>query len=252
MRNALIACLLIAAVPAAAQQKEKLSSNDLEVRTLLAFKVSDAAVQKNLAPGWEINSPAAGPTKGFNLGITLINQTMSQDPEGKPIAPRSYVVLNAPAKKTGTDAAGTMVFGGFMAADGAPGAYGAYVPAKVTVDRHQHTDAGGKTTIEETWQINADDGSVLEVEVGFVRGDPARGKVEARIYSAPKPPFYRIYRIEQAADVVRSTATGIDRVTKFSIKATGPKLSPLFDGSQQVVSITSIPHYARSIYLPEF
>jgi hypothetical protein len=76
--------------------------------------------------------------------------------------------------------------------------------------------------------------------------------VEAKIYSAAKPEFYRIYRFEQAADVARSTATGIDRVTKFSIKATGPKLTPLFDGSEQLISVTSIPHYLRSIYLPVF
>jgi hypothetical protein len=49
---------------------------------------------------------------------------------------------------------------------------------------------------------------------------------------------------------VRSTATGIDRVSKFSIKATGPKLSALFDGSEQLVSITSLPGYMRWIYLP--
>ena len=49
---------------------------------------------------------------------------------------------------------------------------------------------------------------------------------------------------------MRSTATGIDRVSKFSFKASGPKLAPLFDGSQQLISITSVPFYSRTIYLP--
>ena len=252
MRHLLAALLVLAASPAVAQDKEKLSSNDLEVRTVLAFKASDAAVQKNLPPGWELNSPAAGPTKGFNLGMVLINQTMTQGPDGKPLPARTYIVLIAPAKKTGTDDAGPMVLSGFMGQDGAPGAYGAYEPAKVTVERRQRTEADGKTSIEEAWEAKADDGSALEIAVQFVRGVPARDKLEAKIYSAAKPGFYRIYRFEQAADVARSTATGIDRVTKFSLKATGPKLSPLFDGSQQLISVTSIPHYARSIYLPVF
>ena len=79
---------------------------------------------------------------------------------------------------------------------------------------------------------------------------PARSKVEAKVHSAAKPAFYRIYRFEQAADVARSTAAGIDRVSKFSFKASGPKLAPIFDGTEQLISVTSIPSYSRSIYLP--
>jgi hypothetical protein len=39
---------------------------------------------------------------------------------------------------------------------------------------------------------------LLDLQIEFERGVPARGKVEA------KPAFYRIYRFEQAADVARS------------------------------------------------
>ena len=70
------------------------------------------------------------------------------------------------------------------------------------------------------------------------------------LHSAVKPDFYRIYRLEQAADVVRSTATGTDRAQKYAFKATGAKLSPLFDGSEQLISITSVPLYTRQIFLP--
>ena len=77
-----------------------------------------------------------------------------------------------------------------------------------------------------------------------------QSKVEAKVHSAAKPAFYRIYRVEQAADVVRSTVASIDRVSKFSFKATGPTLAPIFDGTEQLISITSVPSYSRSIYLP--
>ena len=252
MRRFVAALLLFTAVPATAQNTEKLISNDFDVRTGLTFKVSDAAVQKMLPAGWQLNSPAAGPTKGFNLGVTLINGTMIQDPDGKPLSPRTYVVLTAPARKIGTDITGTMVFGGFMPQEAGPGAYGVYGSAKVTVDRRQRTEADGKTIIEETWEARADDGNTLEIQIQFVRGVLTRGKAEVRIYSAAKPEFYRIYRSEQAADVVRSAATGVEHVSKFSIKATGPKLVPFFDGSEQLISITNIPHYWKSIYMPQF
>lgn len=43
---------------------------------------------------------------------------------------------------------------------------------------------------------------------------------------------------------------GTNRVVSFSLKAVGPKLTPLFDGNEQLISITSIPSHVRSIYLP--
>ncbi len=250
MRTLVLALLLLATLPAIAEDKETLYENDLEIRTFWTFKVTDAAVQKLLPAGWELNSPAAGPSKGFNLGLLFINQTLAQDPEGKPRVPQNYAVLIAPAKKTGTDIAAPMVISGFIATEAVPGAYGVYGPAKVTGERRQQIEAEGKASVEETWEVKADDGSALEVHVQFVRGQPSRGKAEAKIYSAAKPDFYRIYRYEQAADLVRSTATGVDRVSNVSIKASGPKLAPFFDGSQQLISITSIPFYSRSIYLP--
>jgi hypothetical protein len=59
--------------PAIAQDKEKLSATDISVRTALTFKVPDAVVQKLLPEGWYVNSPTAGPSKGSNLNITLID-----------------------------------------------------------------------------------------------------------------------------------------------------------------------------------
>ena len=101
-----------------------------------------------------------------------------------------------------------------------------------------------------SWEARADDGNALEIQIQFARGVPARDKLEGKFYSAAKPDFYRTYRYEQGADVARSTAAGIDRVTKFSFKASGSKLAPLFDGSEQLITITSIPSFSRSIYLP--
>jgi hypothetical protein len=250
MRYLLLAILALAAAPAVAEDNLKLSAIDISVRTGLTFKVADAVVQKKLPAGWELNSPTAGPTKGFNLGITLIDYVVVQDPEGKPLPPRNVLVLNIPAKKAGTGEAATMVFAGFVAQAGVPGPYGVFGPAGITIDRRSHAGPDGKSMINETWQAKADDGSLLDIQIEFERGAPTRGKVEAKIHSAAKPDFYRIYRFEQAADVARSTAAGIDRVSKFSFKATGPTLAPIFDGTEQLISITSIPSYSRSIYLP--
>jgi hypothetical protein len=43
---------------------------------------------------------------------------------------------------------------------------------------------------------------------------------------------------------------GADRVQKIQFKASGPTLSPLFDGSEQLIGVTSDPWYTRQTFLP--
>jgi hypothetical protein len=50
--------------------------------------------------------------------------------------------------------------------------------------------------------------------------------------------------------VVRGAGTGPERLQKAIFKAAGEKLSPLFDGTEQLISLTSVPWYQREIYLP--
>jgi hypothetical protein len=59
--------MVFAVAPALAKDTEKLSSTELHVHTQLRFKAPDAAVQKLLPPGFELNAPAAGPNKGSGL-----------------------------------------------------------------------------------------------------------------------------------------------------------------------------------------
>ena len=46
-------------------------------------------------------------------------------------------------------------------------------------------------------------------------------------------------------------ATSTDRAQKYAFKATGAKLSPIVNGSEQLVSITSLPFYIRQVSLRE-
>jgi hypothetical protein len=250
MRHLFIAALVFAVAPAVAQDREKLSSTELHVHTQLRFKVPDAVVQKLLPAGFELNAPAAGPNKGTNFAIILIDYLMEQDPEGKPLLARTTIPMTIPAKKTATGEPVAVVFNGLVDQAAVPGPYGVYGPAKLTVDRRSQTNADGKSIIDEAWQAKADDGSMLEVQLQFVRGVLARGNVEAKLHSGGKPEFYRHYKVDLVADVARSAATGIDRVNKFSIKATGPRFAPLFNGAEQLISITSVPSYSLAVYVP--
>src|SRR5262249_13748194 len=100
MRHIFIAAMVFAVAPAVAQDREKLSSTELQVHRQLRFKAPDWAVQKLLPAGFELDAPAAGPAKGFNFAIILIDYLMAQDPEGKPLPPRTTIPMTIPAKKT--------------------------------------------------------------------------------------------------------------------------------------------------------
>jgi hypothetical protein len=250
MRSLFVALLLLAASPAAAQDNEKLAAIDNSVRTVITFNAPAAAVQKLLPAGWEIQTPIAGPDRGSNLALYLIDFQLGQDPGGKLLTGRPTLALVIPAKKTGSDLGASVIPGGYTAQAGVPGPYSNFIAGKVTVERQSHTDGDGKAVIDEKWEIKGDDGSVLDFQIQFARGVPIRENTETTYYSSVKPNFYRIYRVVQGTDVVRSTATGADRATRLSFKASGGQFAPLFDGTEQLVSVTSLPVFSRTIWLP--
>jgi hypothetical protein len=245
MRAFLTFTLLL--VAGAALAEEKLIGTNADLRTILAFKVSEAAAQKLLSDGWEVNSPSTGPAKGSNLTVVLDEEVTSFDPDGKPVATFRGAALSVPAKKKGTNTTGAVVVGGYFDV-GAPGKFGVYTSAEVNIERKAHTNAQGMSTVQEIWQIKASDGSSIEAQIEFVRGLPERRKIESRLFSPVKPEVAIVYHIDQATDVVRSTAAGVDRVTQLSFKASGGKLTTLFDGSEQLISVTSVPWYSRQVY----
>ena len=241
----LIAFLCAALLAGAAFAQEKLYVTNQDTRIGIAFKVPEATLKKLIPAGWESN-PAAS---GANLNMTMVDGVSSQDPEGKPARPNTGVAVSIPVKKTGSSEAGPMVVAGLFMPHYAPGAYGVFLPAKVSIDRKLRTDAEGRTTADETWDLKSEDGHSIRIHVAYVRGAPTRGKTETKVYSGAKPEFFRIYRVELGTDVVRGGAGG-DRVKAYSLKATGPKLASIFDGKEQVVAITAIPWYSRAVYLP--
>jgi hypothetical protein len=247
-----VALMTLAVAADGALAAEKLFATDASVRTILAFKVSDAAAQKLLPDGWQISPASTGPSKDANLTITFVDPLTVQNADGTPAEPVRIAAIAIPAKKTGTDGSVPMVGPGFASnLSYVPGPYGGFAAATATVDRHIHSGPDGKANIEEAWEFKGEGGDSIQLQLQYVSGVPIRSKAEATPRSAAKPDFYRIYRFEQAADVVRSTAAGVDHAQKYSFKATGTKLSPLFDGSEQLVSITSVPFYSRQIFLPE-
>jgi hypothetical protein len=245
MRALLLGFMLLAAGPTLAA--EKYVGSNVDVRTILAFKIADAAAQKFLPEGWELDVATTGSAKDVNLRVTFIDRIVNQDAEGKAIDPVRIATLTIPAKKK--DARGTMLFRAYVTdARAIPGPYGISVHASANMERKVGIDPKGTTTVEESWEFRSQDGNAIQLQIQYVRVAAAPEKAEAKLYSAAKPEFYRIYRSEQSTDVVRGA--GVDRVQNVQFKASGPQLAPLFDGSEQLTGVTSNPWYTRQTFLP--
>jgi hypothetical protein len=226
---------------------EKLISTNLDTRTVLAFRMPNEVVRKLLPAGWELDATPDGP----NLRIVFANNLLVQDVEGKASENLRVVTLTAQAKKSGTDETAGMALGGFVSATAAvPGPYFNYSAASAVFSQRVGVDGAGKSIIEEAWEFQGDEGNALDLRIQFERGLLARVKANTKTYSSSKPDFFRIYRLEQAVDVINAS-TGRNRILQMAIKAKGPLFGSILDGSERLVSVTSIPYYARQVYLPE-
>jgi hypothetical protein len=244
MRALVLAALALAGSPALAQ--EKLVGTNMDVRTVLHFKVSDAAIQKLLPPGWEVN-PGTGPAAGANVRVTFVDQMAAADATGKAQAPVRNLIFGIPAKRAG-ETGGLMIFAGLS--PGAGGPYGASMKAVNAVERKITHTPGAPSMIDESWDYKGDNGHTTSLQIQYIRGAAERNKSELRVYAQPKPEFFRIYRFEQGVDLVLAADGNAERLKKVTFKASGEKLSPLFDGSEKLISVISVPWYQREIYLP--
>ena len=246
MRALVVITALLLAAPAVAQERHV--STDASVRTLLNYRAPAGAVEKLLPAGWQVDVPTSGPGAGANLRITFIDGVWAHDAQGKPQpATGRNITVGVPVKMQETR--GVMLFGGYTTG-AAPGVYSVFTKSTTTSQRSYRTGADGVATVEEAWDVKGDGGDAIQFQLHYARGVAAGEKVDVRIYSGAKPEFYRVYRYTQAVDVVRGAGAAPERVKSFTFKASGPKLAPLFDGTEQLISIQALPYYSRQVYLP--
>ena len=214
-----ILLLLVASVVATTFLEEtavaqgKLVGTYGEARTLLAFQIPEATVRQLLPEGWEASPFAAGPSRGANLLVNFMDWVSVLGPDGKPEGTYRSVGFTIPAKQAGTDKTVSMSIMGLAApADYAPGPYWNSLGATAVVSRTVPMDSDGIARSDESWAFDEGSGESVGLHIQFQRGITAMTKGESIVHSNVKPDFYRIYKTEQAVDVVRSQPGGVDRV----------------------------------------
>jgi hypothetical protein len=128
-----------------------------------------------------------------------------------------------------------------------PGAYGVAARSEIEMTRSRHFNATGETG-SESWTAVTNDEGKLAVELKYTRATPVRQVMTANVHSGSNG-AYRIYHTDQGVDVMRGFGI-TDRVQSASFQATGPRFARIFDGTEQLVSISAVPWHVRNVSLP--
>jgi hypothetical protein len=161
------------------------------------------------------------------------------------------VYLAIPIKHPATNTLGQMLIFGLTAdAKDAPGPFGVYMHASsYRMERSTSVGAGREPLAEEHWEFAAPSGERLEVHLKYERGVGRRNSNETKFFSATDPNVSQVFKIEQGLHIMRNATVNVpDRVKEFQYKASGGKLTGLFDGTERVLSIDALPWYNRAVY----
>jgi len=232
---------------------ETLVESSVETRTVLAFRVRETALQRWVSEPLRITPIPSGPFKDANLFVIFMDKLVKLDAQGNPSEGGNdrAVVFAAVAKRPQDERPNVYVIRIFTANPKTlPGAYKNSVLASVRREQALKMVNLEPGTEEQQWDVRDSAGGTIEFLLRCQRGLPTPGKVEQNVYSAVEPDFFRIYRIDQGMDVVKSVSAGIDRVQSYEFRATAAGLHELFDGSAQLVGIAILPWYQRQIFLP--
>ncbi len=232
---------------------ETLFESNAETRCMIGMQVSQAALQKEVPPPWQVVSTPQGPFKGANFFMVFIDPIVVQDAQGKPNPEASSckVVFAVPARNTQTNEVATLVIGGFSGSPSTvPGPYKNFEFAPIQRVYAQKSTDSKAATVEDAWDVGEPDKPLITFHIQYQQGFPFRNKSEQKVYSAKEPGFFRIYRIDSATEMVRSVPMKVDRIQDYRLRVTAPELSGICDGSEQVVAIVAVPLYVRQVFLP--
>lgn len=239
---------LMMAVPT---QAETPVGSNIDSRLVLAFAADGDAVQAMMPDGWTSVSIPRGAMAGANMIVLLIDRHLAMDAEGNPLDPphtRSSALV-APGTHPDVEGARLFVLRQYeMGSEG--GAYGTTIPAAISRTATLEGPADGPRMHRESWVFAPATGGAIEVSLSYTVGTPGWGPGTLRPYSPIDTDFNRIYRYDQLADVAMSAELGRDLDGELSFKTTIDDLAGVFDGSEQVRAVISVPVYAREVSLP--
>jgi hypothetical protein len=253
LRVPLIVLALIGVLLTESARAETPTGSNADTRVVISLVVKPEAAQQWLTGPWQVNPVASGPSQGANASLVFVDQHLVVDPDGKPAGSgiNRILALVVPSKHSGTGETASVVARLFSADPSyVPSPYKNALPGQIRRERVVRESNTEPASGRELWTVRDSAGGTVELSFDYIGALPVRSKSESKVYSAVEPAFFRIYRVEQGADVVKSVPASIDRVQNFKLTVGIQELKKTFDGSEKVVSVTMIPWYLRQVSLP--
>ena len=233
---------------------EKLDGSDVDYRLLVALRVKQADLQSWLPDPWQVDPVAKGPLKDANCFVIFIDRLLHQDAEGKTALGGTFraVAIVAPAKSAETTESAPFVLRIYAPHEdiSAINPYKNTVRANISHEQTLKSKNLEPGTATELWEMKDDSGGMMQLQISYQRDVPRRSNQELKPRSAVEPDFFRIYRIDQCSDLIKSVPASLDRTQNLKFQVTKSEFSNLFDGSEEVIGIISIPMYAKKVFLP--
>lgn len=232
---------------------DTLTEDNVESRLALAFQADAAALQKRLPPELAVSAFPAGPAKDANLILVLYDRVLQLDGDGKPgAAPSRFAVIVAAVTSRATGKPGFAVLRGF---EPNPARVPGFYQASVLADVERVTTLRGKAlepgTVKDEWDVKIGKADSIRVRLEYARGIPGRRQGEMEIFSAAQPDLHRIYRTDEATDLVRSAAVNVDRAKKLEVRVAIADMADLFGRDTRLLCTMASPLYLRKVFLPE-
>lgn len=229
---------------------EALLDSTIATRTVLGLRVTPQGLQSRLPSPWQVRPTTEGASKGANLAVVFNDALFNQDAQGDAAADAvsRYAGFVIPSKHPQT---GEEVGFNFRILTANPQAVpGKYKTSRMgTIDREQYLKGVDlDATVTERFRFRDPTGGTVELLLQYRRGIPRRMTSQGNVRSTADPTVLRIYRVDQLVDVVKSVPEGIDRMLSYQLRVTLPEFSDLFDGSEELVSISVSPWYVRQVY----
>jgi hypothetical protein len=252
--RALVAAAICIGIADAVHGQTLLESS-AEARFQLDFHVPDAALMAMLPPGFTLNVATQGAAKDANIRVIFVDRMTINGPDGKPVGKGSsrLVYLASPVKDP-SGANAQLVIGGLTDDPGdAPGPFGVYLLATThRMQRSTSSTGNGPVIDAQDWVFQAASGEHLELHIEYEHGVGNRGNAaDVKFYSAKNPGVAQLSRQEQVLDILRNvTTTPLDRVKKYSFKASGASYAKLFDGTERALSWDNLVWLNRAVSQP--
>lgn len=228
---------------------ETLDSTIADTRTLAAFRVDPAALASWLP---DTHAPAPygeGAFEGANMLMMFIDRILHQDAEGAPKNSGAYrmVALIVPGQHKETAETAVFISRVYSPHESA-GLYKTAVQAEVS---HRVTLFGkgvGPLSGRHDWIVEYD-GGVIVIGFDYEARVASRRSGESVLTTPVDTGVKRIYRFDQATDVVFSKAKNVDRTSELEISITIPELSDMFDDFE-LIGLADRPFYTRQTFKP--